>query len=83
MFYLFLSSEPQHEVNPLPKKPQVKIEVPTFNPDSAYHFIQKQVDFGPRVISSKSWELCESCLVEHKISLKYAPEVIVQSYNNL
>ena len=70
------SSEPQHEVNPLPKKPQVKIEVPTFNADSAYHYIQKQVDFGPRVISSKSWELCAIWLKQK--FLKYTPNVIVQ-----
>ena len=35
-----------------------KVEVPTFNSDSAYHYIQTQVDFGPRFISSKGWEAC-------------------------
>ena len=38
------------------KKP--KVEVPIFNSDSAYHYIQTQVDFGPRYISSKGWEAC-------------------------
>ena len=70
------STEPQQEVKQVPKKPKVKIEVPTFNPDSAYYFIQKQVDFGPRVISSKSWANCAVWL-EQKF-LKYTPEVIVQ-----
>ena len=44
-----------------PKKktiPKVKIEAPKFNADSAYYFVEKQVSFGPRVISSKSWEKC-------------------------
>ena len=35
-----------------------KVEVPTFNSDSAYHYIQTQVDFGPRFISSKGWDAC-------------------------
>lgn len=30
------------------------IEVPTFNSDSAYHFIQEQVDFGPRVPNTEA-----------------------------
>ena len=42
------STEPQQKTKPV-TKPKVKIEVPTFNSDSAYSYIQKQVDFGPRV----------------------------------
>lgn len=70
------SSEPQQEVKQAPKKPKVKIEVPTFNADSAYHYIQQQVDFGPRVISSKAWENCAIWL-EQKF-LQYTTNVIVQ-----
>ena len=29
-----------------------------FNVDSAYYFISKQVEFGPRVISSSAWQEC-------------------------
>lgn len=39
-----------------------KVEVPNFNADSAYHFVQTQVDFGPRYISSKGWESCGNYL---------------------
>src|SRR5690606_17278509 len=31
------------------EKPARIVNVPTFNADSAYYFVQKQVDFGPRV----------------------------------
>ena len=35
-----------------------KIAVPKFNADSAYQFIQSQVDFGPRVPNSKEHMAC-------------------------
>ncbi|CAG5071850.1 hypothetical protein DYBT9623_03832 [Dyadobacter sp. CECT 9623] len=36
---------------------------PAFNPDSAYAFVQKQVDFGARVPNSKPHQLCGDYLV--------------------
>ena len=70
------SAENQKELKQTPKKPKVKIEVPDFNADSAYYYIQKQVDFGPRVISSKPWENCAIWL--EKKFLQYTQYVIVQ-----
>ena len=35
---------------------------PTFNSDSAYVFVEQQVLFGPRVISSKAWDECSKYL---------------------
>ena len=69
------TSEPHQKKN-TPKKPKVKIEVPVFNADSAYQYIQTQVDFGPRVISSKAWENCAIWL--EKKFLQYTPNVQVQ-----
>ena len=69
------TSEPQQKKS-TPKKPKVKIEVPVFNADSAYQYIQTQVDFGPRVISSKAWENCAIWL--EKKFLQYTPNVQVQ-----
>lgn len=34
------------------------VVVPQFNADSAYHYIQKQVDFGPRVPNTKEHVAC-------------------------
>ncbi len=56
------------------KKP--KIEVPDFNADSAYSFIEKQVSFGPRALSSKGWKNCAVWL-EKKLT-SYTPNVIIQ-----
>jgi Zn-dependent M28 family amino/carboxypeptidase len=69
------SSEPQQKTKAI-LKPKVKIEVPTFNADSAYAFVAKQVSFGPRVISSKGWENCAIWL-EKKFKT-YTSTVIVQ-----
>ena len=47
------------------KKPEKEaVEVPDFNADSAYLYIQQQVDFGPRFISSKGWQQCGDFLVK-------------------
>lgn len=49
---------------------------PSFNADSAYYFIEKQVSFGPRVCNSDAHTACGNYLVaEFK---KYADEVTEQ-----
>jgi len=58
------------------KKSKVRIEVPTFNSDSAYFFVERQVSFGPRVISSKAWDQCSKYLTNKLES--YGAKVIVQ-----
>ena len=70
---LACSNEPELKKNTIPK---VKIEVPKFNADSAYYFVEKQVSFGPRVISSNAWKKCAIWL-EEKMKT-YTPHVIVQ-----
>ena len=58
------------------KKVVKKVEVPTFQADSAYVYIKKQVDYGPRFLSSPGWKNCGDYLVE---KLKtYTPDVIEQ-----
>ena len=56
------------------KKPIV--ETPTFNQDSAYQFIQTQVDFGPRVPNTDSHLACAKWL-ENKLS-GYGAKTLVQ-----
>lgn len=55
---------------------ELKINTPLFNADSAFYFIEKQVSFGPRVISSSGWKNCAIWL-EKKL-LQYTPDVIIQ-----
>jgi glutaminyl-peptide cyclotransferase len=54
------------------------VVIPRFNADSAYYFVKKQVDFGPRVPGTKAHDECANWLVE-KLS-KYADTVIVQNF---
>lgn len=42
---------------------KTKIKFPSFNADSAYLFVQKQVEFGPRVPNTKAHENCGNYLV--------------------
>ena len=67
------STKPEQQTKEVPK---AKIEVPIFNPDSAYYFVEKQVSFGPRVISSAPWKNCAIWL-EKKFKT-YTPNVLVQ-----
>ena len=68
-------SEPQQQKEAI-KNQKTNIHVPKFNTDSAYQYIQKQVDFGPRALSSKGWENCAIWL-EKKLQ-QYTPNVLVQ-----
>lgn len=67
------TSEPQVKKKTTPKK---TVEVPSFNADSAYNFIAKQVAFGPRVPNTKGHKECAEFLIEKLNS--YADTVIVQ-----
>ncbi|MBQ8224928.1 MAG: M28 family peptidase [Bacteroides sp.] len=40
------------------KKPTVTVNVPAFNADSAYQYIQAQADFGPRVPNTAAHKAC-------------------------
>ncbi|MFC4665803.1 M28 family peptidase [Falsiporphyromonas endometrii] len=48
----------------------------SFNADSAYHYIDKQVSFGPRVPGSEGWEKCGRWLYD-KLS-GFADHIILQ-----
>lgn len=61
------------------KKEVKKVEVPYFNSDSAYAYIEKQVNFGPRVPNTKSHLECANFL-ESKLK-DFGAEVIVQDFN--
>jgi glutaminyl-peptide cyclotransferase len=57
---------------------QVAVNPPAFSADSAYAYTQAQVDFGPRVMNSKSHEQCAAWLIS-KIK-QYADTVYVQKF---
>jgi len=59
------------ETNDLTKK-----DIPVFNEDTAYYFVEKQVLFGPRVPNTKSHQDC-ALFFEEKLS-EYADTVILQ-----
>ena len=49
---------------------------PIFNADTAYNFIQKQVDFGPRVPNSLAHQNCHEFL--KKTLRRFGADVITQ-----
>ncbi len=54
----------------------IPVNVPAFSPDSAYQYIQTQVDFGPRVPNSPAHKKCADYLVQKLKS--FGAEVIEQ-----
>ena len=46
----------------VPAKKEIKI--PDFNADSAYHYVKKQLDFGPRVPGSEAHSQCADWFVD-------------------
>ncbi len=55
---------------------QEKINIPLFNPDSAYVFVANQVAFGPRVPNSEAHKQCGDYLV--RTLQRFGAEVIEQ-----
>lgn len=53
---------------------------PSFNEDSAFAFIQQQVDFGPRIPNSDAHRACAAFL-QQKMSV-YADQVLVQDFES-
>ena len=63
-----------------PEKEQKKtVDVPDFNRDSAYSYVKKQVDFGPRVPGTEAHKQCAGWL-SNKLN-EFADSVLVQDFN--
>lgn len=77
-FFFLLSCQPESKTNVSVKNTKkTTVNVPEFNADSAYVYIQKQVDFGPRYLSSPGWKQCGDFL--HEKLLQYTPHVQEQN----
>ena len=60
------------------EKKTVKIEIPDFNADSAYYYIQKQVEFGPRVPNTEAHAECANYL--YNALKSFSDTAILQSF---
>lgn len=72
----FLSGCKQKKTHAVSSTENVMVSVPKFSVDSAYRYIQKQVDFGPRVPNTKPHANCATYLT-HKLR-NFGAEVTVQ-----
>ncbi|MGN0033293.1 MAG: M28 family peptidase [Candidatus Limimorpha sp.] len=57
-----------------------KVEIPSFSGDSAYYFVKKQLDFGPRVPGSAAHEQCAEWFVN--TLNQWADSVYVQNFRS-
>ncbi|PLX04877.1 MAG: glutamine cyclotransferase [Marinilabiliales bacterium] len=77
-FFLISCGGGNKSTKTLKDQPKKLVKIPDFNADSAYYFVQKQVDFGPRTVGSESHEVCAKWLV--KKFNQYSDTVIVQPF---
>ena len=59
---LFIGCQSDRGKKSSPDKP-IRIDYPKFNKDSAYHYIEKQVNFGPRVVNTEAHQQTGDWLV--------------------
>lgn len=64
--------------NSVPEKPVRTVEVPTFDADSAFSFVAKQVSYGPRIPNTKAHRLTGEYLIETLKS--YGAKVLTQEF---
>jgi len=76
LFLVSCNEEPKTTNVPAVEKPRVK--VPSFNKDSAFVFVEKQLEFGPRVPGSESHAACRDWMIE--LFESYGAEVIQQDF---
>lgn len=61
-FLLLAIAGCEPEVTDSPTPPKEAVKVPGFNADSAYAYVQQQVDFGPRVPNTAAHDSCGNWL---------------------
>jgi len=74
---LFNACKSDKSQEPATEQPEVTT-IPSFNRDSAYHFVAQQVAFGPRVPGSVPHQACKTWMVEKFKS--YGATVIEQDF---
>jgi len=60
--------------------PEVLVQVPDFNADSAYYFVQQQVEFGPRIPNSSAHLDCGNYLIS--TLERWGGKVVVQEFES-
>jgi len=61
--FAFFSCEESKNIPPPPKETKAVVQPPTFNADSAFAYIAKQVSFGPRIPNTPGHIQCSDYLV--------------------
>ncbi len=74
---VLLLSNCKHEEKAV-NKPVRQVQVPVFNADSAYYFVQEQVDFGPRIPNSTAHRQAGDKIIERLKA--YGATVKVQEF---
>ncbi len=81
VIFLLLSCKPKDSAGTVQQKSvDSTVQIPRFNADSAYQYIQNQVNFGPRVPNTSAHTACADYFHKEFIRLR-ANSVVVQQAN--
>ncbi|MFN3839604.1 MAG: M28 family peptidase [Cyclobacteriaceae bacterium] len=79
VFALVSACKPEKDNNTVvSEKPLKSVTVPLFNGDSAFHFVEKQVGFGPRIPNTKAHKLAGDFFIA--LFKQYGATVTVQDF---
>ena len=78
MLIMFACGNSQKPVNQSTEVKDKQVHVPVFNRDSAYAYVEKQVNFGPRVPGTEAHSACARWM-ENTMN-RFADTVIVQTF---
>jgi glutaminyl-peptide cyclotransferase len=78
LLVLVFACSSSDKVNSEDEKPARVVNVPSFNPDSAYSFVQEQVDFGPRIPNTSAHTAAGDQIIARLEN--YGAKVKVQSF---
>ncbi len=77
-FSMALLNSCQNDVESEQKEEKTALKVPSFNRDSAYAFVAKQLEFGPRVPNSEGHKACRDWLISELE--RFGASVIAQDF---
>lgn len=78
VFFSSCGPSGQTDSNQTDTKKVLRQSIPVFSADSAFSYVKKQIDFGPRVPGSKAWTTCASWF-ESELKV-WADTIIIQNF---
>jgi Zn-dependent M28 family amino/carboxypeptidase len=78
LMFITISCHDAKKSKNIKKEEQITISAPNFDSDSAFYFVKKQTEFGPRIPNTEAHKKCAQFL-QYQLE-RYCDKVVVQSF---